>query len=139
MLLLTCTSVAAQAACRSAEPAAVRLARTQMLPELDGRALRVSLVEVTYAPGESSPRHGHGCPVIGYVVDGAVRMHVEGQQPDVYRRGETFYEPKGSVHLVSANESREFPARFLAWFICDADAPLSVALTDPQSTKEDRQ
>ena len=116
--------------CRSEEPTPVRIARTQALPTLDGGSLRVSMVEVTYLPGESSPRHAHGCPVIGYVVEGAVRMHVEGESPAVYRRGETFYEPPGGVHLVSANESRELPARFVAWFLCDSDAPLSMALTD---------
>ena len=49
------------------------------------------MVEVTYRPGESSAPHGHGCPVVGYVLDGAVRMQVEGERPAVYRKGETFY------------------------------------------------
>lgn len=126
---LICALAVGAGACRSAEPTPVRIARTQALPSLDGGSLRVSMVEVSYLPGESSPRHAHNCPVIGYVVDGAVRMHVEGESPAVYRRGETFYEPPGGVHLVSANESRELPARFVAWFLCDSDAPLSVALT----------
>ena len=121
--------------CRSAGPGPVRVARTQPLPELDGSALEVSMIEVTYGPGESSAPHGHACPVIGYVLDGAVRMQVQGEQPAVYRRGDTFYEPPGGVHLVSANESREFPARFLAWFVCYSDALLSVALTDSLTRK----
>ena len=117
-------------ACSPAKPGPVRVAHTQSLPALDGRALRVSTIEVTYPPGGSSAPHRHDCPVIGYVLDGAVRMEVEGERPAVYRRGESFYEPPGAVHLVSANESRELPARFLAWFVCDSDAPLSIALAD---------
>jgi len=124
------------AACGPAEASPVRVAETRTLPALDGRALKVSLVEVTYLPGESSAPHGHSCPVVGYVLDGAVRMQVEGERPAVYRKGETFYEPPGGMHLVSANESLELPARFLAWFVCDNDAPLSVALTDSRSRKD---
>lgn len=129
-------AVVATSACGSTDSSPVRVARTQELPELDGRKLKVSMIEVTYRPGESSAPHGHACPVVGYVLDGAVRMQVEGDRPAVYRRGETFYEPPGGIHLVSANESREFPARFLAWFVCEGDVPLSVALTD-SLTRED--
>lgn len=116
--------------CTRAESSPVRVAHSQALPALDGRALTVSMLEVTYPPGGSSAPHAHGCPVVGYVLDGAVRMQVKGHQPAVYRPGETFYEAPGSMHLVSANASRELPARFLTWFICEGNAPRSVALSD---------
>ena len=119
------------AACATPEPQHARLALEQQLPALDGEALRVAMVEVTYGPGESSAPHVHGCPVVGYVVSGAVRMQVEGQSPDTYEAGETFYEEPGVNHIMSANASREMPAKFLAWFTCDNEAPLSVALAKP--------
>lgn len=121
--------------CAAPEPQHARLAIEQQLPALDGAALRVAMVEVTYGPGESSAPHTHGCPVVGYVVSGAVRMQVEGQSPDTYQAGETFYEAPGVEHIMSANASREMPAKFLAWFTCDSEAPLSVALASPEEAE----
>ena len=120
------------AGCAAPEPQHARLALKQQLPALDGAALRVAMVEVTYGPGESSAPHTHGCPVVGYVVSGSVRMQVEGQSPDTYHAGETFYEAPGVEHIMSANASRETPAKFLAWFTCDSEAPLSVALANSE-------
>jgi quercetin dioxygenase-like cupin family protein len=103
-----------------------RVAFERVLPPLDGAAIRVMAVEVTYAPGGHSPAHRHLCPVIGYVVAGAVRVRLLGERDSVYTTGQTFYEPPGGVHLMSMNESRTNPATLLAFFVCDRDAPLSV-------------
>jgi quercetin dioxygenase-like cupin family protein len=128
---------AAAAACRPA-PAGTRAAAqgdstgqsrpvlSHSLPRLDGTRLVVTVVEVIYRPGESSPPHSHPCPVIGYVLEGAVRSQVQGEPEAIYRAGESFYEAPGGTHLVSANASRKVPARFLAYFTCDRDTPLSV-------------
>jgi quercetin dioxygenase-like cupin family protein len=103
-----------------------RTVLSQPLPKLDGSQLAVHLVEVHYGPGESSEPHRHSCPVIGYVLEGAVRMQVKGGEEKTYRVGESFYEAPNGVHLVSANASRSLPARFLATFVCDHEAPLSA-------------
>ena len=50
------------------------------------------------------------------------------EQRRLYRAGESFYEAPNSVHLVSANASDRDPVRFLAYFTCDHDAPLSEAV-----------
>ena len=99
----------------------------QSLPKLDGEHLRVTVVEVTYGPGESSKPHSHPCPVIGYVVDGALRTKVKGEPEAIYKAGESFYEAPNGVHEVSANASQTSPARFIAYFLCDRQVPLSVA------------
>src|SRR5271165_2879603 len=97
------------AALSGAEPlprAATRVSRTVFshhLPTLDGDHLEISLVEVAYGPGGSSAPHSHPCPVIGYVVEGAVRTQVKGEAEAVYRTGESFYEAPNGTHLVSAN------------------------------------
>jgi hypothetical protein len=57
----------------------------------------------------------------------AYRSQVQGEPQAVYHAGETFYEAPNSVHLVSANASRTEQVRFLAYFTCDRDTPLSVA------------
>ena len=95
------------------------------LPHLDGGKLRTEIAAVTYGPGGGSPVHSHPCPVIGYVLEGAVRMQVDEEPEHVYRAGESFYEAPNRVHRVSANASTTRPAKFLAFFVCDGRAPLS--------------
>lgn len=104
-----------------------RVALSHTLPPLDGARVTVQLVEVTYAPGESSRPHTHPCPVVGYVVDGAVRMKLAGRPEVVYRTGDTFYESPSDIHEVSANASADRPATFVAMFTCDHDGPLAIA------------
>lgn len=104
-----------------------RIVLTEALPRMDGANLKATLVEVNYRPGESSMPHSHPCPVIGYVVAGSLRTQVRGEAEAVYKVGESFYEAANGVHAVSANASTTEPAKFLAFFVCDHDAPLSVA------------
>lgn len=108
-------------------PAAAEVLASHRLPALDGSRLGVTVMRVRYGPGESSEPHTHGCPVVGYVEYGRIRMEVEGEPPAVYEAGESFVEEAGRLHLVSANASREQPAEFLAWFTCEGDAPLALA------------
>jgi quercetin dioxygenase-like cupin family protein len=104
----------------------VRTELTQDLPRLDGNRLKASVVEITYAPGASSPAHSHSCPVIGYVVSGELRTQVKGSAEVTYKAGAAFYEPPNGVHLISANASRTDPAKLLAVFICDHQTELST-------------
>lgn len=106
--------------------ARVRTVFSQALPQMDATHLQVTTVEVTYPPGGSSTPHSHPCPVIGYVLKGAVRMQVKGGTESIYRVGDSFYEAPNGVHMVSANASKKEPATFLAYFICDHSGPLSV-------------
>jgi quercetin dioxygenase-like cupin family protein len=105
-----------------------RIVFSHALPQLDPAHLQVTTVEVTYPPGGSSAPHSHPCPVIGYVLKGAVRMQVKGGTEGIYRAGDSFYEEPNGVHMVSKNASAKEPAIFLAYFICDHSAPLSVKM-----------
>jgi quercetin dioxygenase-like cupin family protein len=98
------------------------------LPKLDGGHLAAKIVEVTYGPGGASSPHSHPCPVIGYVLEGAVRIQVKGEPEAIYKAGESFYEPPNGIHQVSANASDHEPAKLLAYFICDHDTPLTVPI-----------
>lgn len=73
--------------------------------------------------------------MIGYVVEGAVRMRLQGKAETVYRAGESFYESPNEIHLVSANASRTEPAKFLACFLRDHETPLSVPVPTSQPAK----
>ena len=98
-------------------------------PQVNGRELLMQVTEVTYEPGGWSAAHRHSCPVVVYVLDGAVRMQAGGQPERVYAAGETFVETPADVHAVSANASATAPARFLAFFTCDGDVPQTVPVT----------
>jgi quercetin dioxygenase-like cupin family protein len=115
-----------EAAAAPAQSARARDVTSQPLPKLNGDQLTVHVVEVHFDPGEQSKPHSHPCPVIGYVLEGAVRMQVKGGEERIYRVGESFYEAPNGIHLLSANASQSLPARFLATFICDHQAPLST-------------
>jgi quercetin dioxygenase-like cupin family protein len=117
---------------QTSQDAHTRIVFSQSLPQLDATHLKVTTVEVTYPPGGSSAPHSHPCPVIGYVLHGAVRMQVKGGPVSVYRPGDSFYEAPNGVHQVSANASTKEPAIFLAYFICDHAGPLSVKVPQQQ-------
>ena len=104
-----------------------RIAFSHALPHLDGTQLKATIVEVTYGPGGSSGPHSHPCPVIGYVIEGALRTQVKGEAEAIYQAGQSFYEAPNGVHMISANASDKVPVKFLAYFVCDHDTPLSVA------------
>jgi quercetin dioxygenase-like cupin family protein len=126
--------------CASAQTAQKKNERAQLafsheLPRLNGDKLSVSVVEVNYAPGESSMPHSHPCPVIGYVLEGTLRTQVKGEPEIIYKTGESFYEAPNGVHLVSANPSHTASTKLLAYFVCDHDTPLSIAVPKAQGGK----
>ena len=112
------------------KPTAVRVTLSRTLPPMKGDDLKITVLEVTYAPAAASPAHSHPCPVVAYVVSGAIRSQVQGEPEAVYRVGESFFEPANGVHLISANASRTAPAKFLAYFLCDHETKLSVPPVD---------
>lgn len=105
--------------------ASVTPVRVQALPNAQGKEL--TAIVVTYPPGGTTPVHHHAGSVFAYVLSGAVRSQVSGQGPaKVYTAGESFFEPPGSTHLVSANASKTEPAKFLVVFIADKGAKLTT-------------
>src|SRR6476620_4025709 len=107
----------------------VREPLVQALPRMAGDHLTASVLEVTYPPGGFSPPHSHPCPVLVYVISGAIRSQVQGGPEKIYEAGETFYEAADGIHAVSANASATEPAKFIAFFLNDHAAPLSSPVT----------
>jgi quercetin dioxygenase-like cupin family protein len=107
-----------------------RVVLSRSLPAMKGNDLKITLLEVAYAPGAASPAHSHPCPVVAYVVSGVICSQVKGEAEAVYRVGESFFEPANGVHLISANASRTAPAKFVAYFLCDHETKLSVPPVD---------
>lgn len=109
---------------RQPTPAQTRVAFAGALPRMDGAHLQAKVIEITYAPGASSPAHRHPCAVVGYVIEGALRVKVNDGAETIVTAGETFYEAPNDLHAVSANASRTERVKFLAFFTCDREGPL---------------
>ena len=109
-----------------------RIALSHVLPKLDGDHLKATVVEVNYGLGESSPPHSHSCAVISYVIEGTLRTQVKGEPEAIYKAGESFYEAPNGVHLISGNPSHTTSTKLLAYFVCDHDTPLSIAVPEAQ-------
>jgi quercetin dioxygenase-like cupin family protein len=112
-------------ASRGDEPTVtVRPAFAAKLPNVPGKSL--TAVVVSYAPGGASAKHHHAGSVFAYVLSGAVRSATSTLPERVYHAGESFFEPPGSEHLVSANASATEPASLLAVFVADDDSRLTT-------------
>ncbi|HEX7325271.1 MAG TPA: cupin domain-containing protein [Rhodanobacteraceae bacterium] len=120
--------MAATPQARAAAPgvgASVTPVRVQALLNAPGKDL--TAIVVTYPPGGSTPVHHHAGSTFAYVLSGAIRSQVSGQGPaKVYTAGQSFFEPPGSTHLVSANASKTKPAKFLVVFIAHKGAKLTT-------------
>jgi quercetin dioxygenase-like cupin family protein len=104
--------------------AEVKPVLAEKLPNVPGKS--ITAVVVTYGPGAKSGTHRHAGSVFAYVLSGAIRSENSAAGPaKIYKAGEGFFEPPGSVHLVSANASATEPASLLAVFVADEGAELT--------------
>ena len=93
------------------------------LPPL-GPNQEVVIQEITLAPGQVGSPHRHDAYVYVYVVEGAVDMQVDGGEVVRVATGEVFTETPENVHTMSNNASKTEQARFIAFLIKNADAPI---------------
>ncbi len=96
------------------------------LPNVPGK--RVTIVRVFYGPGGFSRPHRHAGSVTAYITKGEVRSQLGGGPPETFGVGQSFFEPPGSTHLVSANASMTEPAELIAVFVADEGAQLTTYL-----------
>lgn len=95
------------------------------LPNLAGKSF--TAVEVDFAPGSRAEPHRHGQAfVYAYVLSGAVRSQLAGAPAQIYRAGQSWFEPPGVRHLLTENVSPTTPARLLVVFIANTGEPLKT-------------
>jgi quercetin dioxygenase-like cupin family protein/peroxiredoxin len=87
----------------------------------------VTLETVEYPPGGKSPPHRHHAQVFVYVLEGSLRMQVQGSPVVTLGPGATFYESPDDVHVVSENASQTKPAKFLVAMVKNKEAATSAA------------
>jgi quercetin dioxygenase-like cupin family protein len=104
----------------------VEVIASYVLPNVPGK--RVTVVRVAYGPGGFTPPHRHGGSVAAYVTKGQIRSQLGGGPLETFEVGQSFFEPPGATHLVSANASNTEPAELTAVFIADEGAELTTLL-----------
>jgi quercetin dioxygenase-like cupin family protein len=96
------------------------------LPNVPGK--RVTIVRVLYGPGGSTRAHRHAGSVTAYITKGEIRSQLGGGPVETFKVGQSFFEPPGATHLVSANASNTEPAELIAVFVADEGAQLTTFL-----------
>src|SRR5213080_3339280 len=96
------------------------------LPNVPGK--HVTIVRVFYGPGGFSRSHRHAGSVTAYITKGEIRSQLGGGPVETFSVGQSFFEPPGSTHLVSANASTTEPAELIAVFVADEGAQLTTYL-----------
>jgi quercetin dioxygenase-like cupin family protein len=96
------------------------------VPDLILKNWSATAVEVSYAPGESSPAHRHPGITIAYVLEGEIRSKVGDEPERTYTRGQMFLETPGQLHAVSGNASATQPAKLLAILLAEKESQLTT-------------
>ena len=102
----------------------VELVTSHALPDIPGK--QVTIVRVTYGPGGFTPPHRHAGTVTAYVTKGHIRSQLRGGPVEVFEVGQSFFEPPGAIHAVSANASNTEMAELIAVFVADEGAELTT-------------
>jgi quercetin dioxygenase-like cupin family protein len=114
--------------CAVSEPAGpletIEPVTSHALPNVPGK--RVTIVRVSYGPGGFTRAHRHAGSVTAYVTKGEIRSQLGGGPVDTFKAGQSFFEPPGATHLVSANASNTEPAELIAVFVADEGAQLTT-------------
>ena len=94
---------------------------------------KVSVVEikkVTMAEGQAAPKHLHPCPVVGYIASGNVFFQIEGQESEILKEGDAFYEPRNTTILHFDNALKDRPLTFIAFYLKEQNEDIITILKD---------
>ena len=91
-----------------------QLSQRDINEKLDGKAAGVTVLEVTFEPGQEDSPHRHPGPAFGYVLEGEYEFAIDDGKAKVLKAGDTFYEPTGCLHRVSRNPAEKGRTRLLA-------------------------
>jgi quercetin dioxygenase-like cupin family protein len=114
LALLTMAGIALAHHAEHSEVKVTELSRRDIVEKLDGKDASVTVVEVTFEPGQQDVPHSHAGPVFGYVIEGEYAHAIDDEPVKTYKAGDTFYEPSGCIHRVAQNPSEKTRTRLLA-------------------------
>ncbi len=88
----------------------------------EGREAVMALAE--FSAGGATGRHTHPGEEVSYVLEGAVRLDVDGKPPLMLKAGDAFMVEAGKVH--AATNTGPSVAKVLGTYIVQKGAPLSA-------------
>jgi len=100
------------------------LASYDVKEKLDGKEATVTMVEVTFGPGQAGTPHRHPGSAFVYIVEGTYELGIDDKPTKIFKAGQTFHEPSGCLHRVSRNPSSTETTKLIA------------VLLHPRSAKE---
>jgi quercetin dioxygenase-like cupin family protein len=87
------------------------------------------VVRIDIAPDGRAGRHTHPGDEISYVQEGQFELLVDGQPPRVYKAGESFVVPAGTVH--DAHNIGDAPTRLIGVYVVEKGKPLASPAPTP--------
>jgi quercetin dioxygenase-like cupin family protein len=115
--------------CAVSSPSGSPLDRVDLIasyPLANSPGNRVTVVRVSYGPGGFTRPHHHAGSVTAYITKGEIRSQLGGGPLEIFTVGQSFFEPPGSAHIVSANASATEPAEMIAVFVAPEGAQLTT-------------
>ncbi|WP_437205854.1 cupin domain-containing protein [Planctomicrobium sp. SH664] len=94
----------------------------ELREKLEGQEAAVTVAEVTIEAGQAGHAHRHPGPVLVYVLEGTYELGLDEQPTKIFKAGETFYEPSGSLHRVSRNPAETGRTRLIAFVLHPRDS-----------------
>jgi quercetin dioxygenase-like cupin family protein len=110
----------------SAREIAVR----DIVEKLDGKATKATAVEVVLEPGQAGTPHRHPGPTFGFVLEGEYEWAINDNESQIFKAGDTFYEPTGCLHRVSKNPGK-VKTRVMAWVLHSRDTN-QIVIPEPK-------
>src|SRR5262245_20613554 len=98
------------------------LSQKDIIERLDGKKAKATMLEVTLAPGEVEAAHRHPGAAFGYVLEGEYEWAIDGNKPQSFKAGDTFYEPTRCLHDIGRNPSMKNKTRLIAIVVHPEDA-----------------
>lgn len=92
---------------------------------------QIEVGDFHFTPGQRAPIHTHDAPAVGYVAKGSIIYQVEGEQVQILREGDAFYEPVGPRILRFDNASATEEAIFIDFNLEQTGEPFIVFEQQP--------
>ena len=83
----------------------------------------VVMAQAEISSGGETGRHTHPGVEVGYVLEGSTTVTIDGEEPKVYKAGDSYTIPYGKVH--NARNVSDKPAKVLANYIVEKGKPLA--------------
>ena len=79
---------------------------------------------IKFSVGAAATRHTHPGDELGYVLEGTVQLEVDAKAPQVFKTGETFFIPAGTIH--TARNAGTTPAKIISTYFVEKGQPLAA-------------